>query len=369
MNPVEAAQAKPWYRIYFNPITSMFWAVHVAAIVGLIILGFSWAGLAWCLGSYFVRIFFVTGIFHRYFSHRTYKTSRVMQFILGLCTTTTVQKGPLWWAHHHRHHHRRSDMADDLHSPYHGGFWWSHIGWFLTLDFEPTDYSKIKDFAKYPEMVWLNRWWLIFVVAFATSLFFIGGWTALVWGFFASTVLCWHGTFTINSLSHLWGKRHYETSDDSRNNWVLALITNGEGWHNNHHHYQSSCRQGFRWYEIDVSYYIIRVMAFFRLVWDVREPPRYIVENRPKFVTEEKGRPSAVDDDAEVRVEGSAKDVNDAAEPVVAAGSGPVVAPSIPAVSAAGEIAKTGDEDGANQTDAALTTPQPGSDNDARPQL
>lgn len=283
MNPVEKAQSQPWHRIYFNMITMMYWAVHVAAIVGVIMLGWSWSGLALAIGLYYARMFFVTGVYHRYFSHRTYKTSRLMQFLLALGTTTTVQKGPLWWAHHHRHHHRRSDMADDLHSPRQGGFWWSHIGWFLAYDFEPTDYDKIKDFSKYPELVWINRYHLVPSAVFGFLLFALGGAHALIWGFCVSTVLLWHGTFTINSLSHVIGGRRYDTTDDSRNNWVLALVTMGEGWHNNHHHYQSSCRQGFRWYEIDMTYYILRLMAVFRLVWDIREPPEYIVANRPKF--------------------------------------------------------------------------------------
>ncbi|MCG8418035.1 MAG: acyl-CoA desaturase [Proteobacteria bacterium] len=282
MNPIEAAQSQKWYRIYFNPVASMYWGVHVTAVVGLIILGWSWSGFAWAVGMYFSRMFMVTGVLHRYFSHRTYKTSRFMQFLLGLGCATIAQKGPLWWAHHHRHHHRRSDMADDLHSPSQGGFWWSHMGWFLAFDFERTDYDKIKDFAKYPELRWLNRYHVPLVAGFAVLLFLIGGTEALMWGFFVSTVFLWHGTFTINSLSHVIGRRRYDTSDKSRNHWLLALITMGEGWHNNHHHYQSSCRQGFRWYEIDMTYYILRLLAAFRLIWDIRTPPEHIVANRRK---------------------------------------------------------------------------------------
>lgn len=282
MNRIQAAQSRPWYRIYLKPISVMYWGVHVAALVGIVVLGLSWAGLAWALGMYFLRMFLVTSVYHRYLSHRTFKTSRPMQFLLCLATATTVQKGPLWWAHHHRHHHRRSDKDDDLHSPRQGGFWWSHMGWFLATDFEPTDYDKIKDFARYPELRWLNRYWLLVVVAFAVSLFFIGGATALMWGFFVSTVLLWHGTFTVNSLAHVIGKQRYDSGDDSRNHWLIALITMGEGWHNNHHHYQSSCRQGFRWYEIDTSYYILRLLAAVRLIWDIREPPRYVVDNLPR---------------------------------------------------------------------------------------
>jgi stearoyl-CoA desaturase (Delta-9 desaturase) len=279
---VEAAQRKSLRQIYLNPGNLPYWGVHIAAVVGVAMVGFSWAGVAWALGLYFGRMFFVTGAYHRYFSHRTYKTSRWFQFLLGLGATTTVQKGILWWAAHHRHHHRASDQPDDLHSPVQGGFWWSHHGWILAHDFQGTDYDSIRDFARYPELRWLNRLFLLPPIALAVALFFIGGPVALFYGFFLSTVLLWHGTFTINSLSHVIGKRRYETTDDSRNHWLLALITMGEGWHNNHHHYQASTRQGFRWYEIDLTYYILRGLAAVGLVWDLKEPPAHVIENRPK---------------------------------------------------------------------------------------
>jgi len=273
---VERAQQQGWRRVYFNLLSIPFWGVHVLAIVGIAITGFSWLGLAWTAALYLPRMFFVTGAYHRYFSHRSYKTSRWFQFLLALGATFTAQKGVLWWAAHHRVHHKLSDMPGDLHSVKQSGFWWSHMGWILARDLEGTDLSRIKDFSKYPELRWLDRWWMLPPVAAGVIAFAIGGFFGLVWAFAVPQVLCWHGTFTINSLSHLWGGRRYATDDDSRNNLALAMITMGEGWHNNHHHYQVAARQGFFWWEIDCTYYVLRVLAAVGLVWDLHGVPAHI---------------------------------------------------------------------------------------------
>ena len=279
MNAVEAARAHGWRRVYFNALTIPFWGVHVLAIVGLATLGASWSGVALCATLYLVRMFFVTGAYHRYFSHRSYKTSRWFQFVLALGATMTAQKGVLWWAAHHRTHHKFSDERGDLHSAMRDGFWWSHMGWILARDLEASDHSRIRDFARYPELRWIDRWWFVPPVALGVLTYAIGGWFALVWGFAICQVLCWHGTFTINSLSHVWGGRRYATSDDSRNNPVLAMITLGEGWHNNHHHYQSAARQGFFWWEVDVTFYVLRALAAVGLVWEVRDVPERVRDN------------------------------------------------------------------------------------------
>ncbi len=276
VTPVEAAQAKGWRHIYFNALSLPFWGVHILAIIGIVITGFSWLGLVWCAAMYYARMFFTTGAYHRYFSHRSYKTSRWFQFLLALGATFTGQKGPLWWAAHHRVHHKFSDLPGDLHSVKQSGFWWSHMGWILARDLEGTDHSRIKDFAKYPELRWLDRWWIVPPVAAGVLAFVIGGFWGLTWAFAVPQVLCWHGTFTINSLSHLWGRRRYATEDDSRNNFVLAMITMGEGWHNNHHHYQVAARQGFYWWEIDCTYYVLRALAAVGLIWDVHGVPDHI---------------------------------------------------------------------------------------------
>jgi stearoyl-CoA desaturase (Delta-9 desaturase) len=275
-NPVAAAQARGFWRVYFNPLTIPYWGVHILAIVGVAITGFSWWGVALALAFYLPRMFFVTGGYHRYFSHRSFKTSRWFQFVLALGATCTGQKGPLWWAAHHRLHHKLSDAPGDLHSVVQSGFWWSHHGWILSNDLEETDMSRIKDFAKYPELRWLNTLWMLPPVAVGTATFFVGGFHALVWAFAVCQVMTWHGTFTINSLSHLWGGRRYKTDDDSRNNVVLAVVTMGEGWHNNHHHYQVSARQGFFWWEIDLTYYVLRLLGAVGLVWDLHGVPDHI---------------------------------------------------------------------------------------------
>ena len=288
-NAVAAAQARGFWRIYGNALTIPYWGVHILAIVGIAITGVSWWSLALAAMFYVPRMFFVTGGYHRYFSHRSYKTSRWFQFVLALGATCTGQKGPLWWAAHHRIHHKLSDEPGDLHSVIQSGFWWAHHGWFLSNDLEETDYSRIKDFAKYPELVWLNRLWMIPPVAVGTLSFFIGGFHALIWAFAVPQVLAWHGTFTINSLSHLWGNRRYKTSDDSRNNPVLAIVTMGEGWHNNHHHYQVAARQGFFWWEFDCTYYVLRLLAAVGLVWDLHGVPAHV--RLPDGEVETEGEP------------------------------------------------------------------------------
>src|SRR5687767_13327281 len=276
MSNVAAAQARGFWRTYFNALTIPYWGVHILAVVGIAITGWSWWGLALALLMYAPRMFFITGAYHRYFSHRSFKTSRWFQFVLALGATCTAQKGPLWWAAHHRLHHKLSDQPGDLHSVVQSGFWWSHHGWILSNSLEDTDLSRIKDFAKYPELRWLNRWWLVPPVAVGAATFFIGGFFALVWAFALCQVFVWHGTFTINSLSHVWGGRRYATGDDSRNNLVLAIVTLGEGWHNNHHHYQVSARQGFFWWEIDCTYYVLRALALVGIVWDLHGVPDHI---------------------------------------------------------------------------------------------
>jgi stearoyl-CoA desaturase (Delta-9 desaturase) len=256
----------------------MFWGLHVVAVVGAIAY-FSWWGVALAIVSYFARMVMVTAAYHRYFSHRAFKTSRAFQFLLALGAQSSAQKGVLWWASHHRHHHKHSDGPQDIHSVRRSGFWHSHIGWILGSDWDHTNQALISDLTKYRELRILNHgaFNLLPAVALAAVFLWLGGVHALVWGFLVSTVLLWHGSFSINSLSHMFGKRRYETSDDSRNNWALAILTTGEGWHNNHHHYQSSANQGFRWWEIDVTFYVLRVLEVFGLVWDLRRPPTAVV--------------------------------------------------------------------------------------------
>lgn len=230
------------------------------------------AAFALCAILYVVRMFGITAGFHRYFSHRAYKTSRWFQFVLGCMGCTAMQKGPLWWAGHHREHHRYSDTPQDPHSPVIRGFWWSHLGWILARDYEETNWSAVHDLGKYPELRWLNRNHWVPGLVLAVLCYLIGGWSGLVWGFLVSTVLVYHAVFMVNSVCHLFGRRRYATPDQSRNNVWVALATFGEGWHNNHHHYQSSTNQGFFWWEIDVSYYLIKLLGCVGIVWDIRKP-------------------------------------------------------------------------------------------------
>lgn len=256
--------------------TIPFVLMHLACL-GAFFTGISWFAILLCVGLYALRMFALTAGYHRYFSHRTYKTSRFFQFLLALLGTTALQKGPLWWAAHHRRHHKYTDQNGDVHSPRQNGFWWSHVGWVISDIYDPTDWDAIKDFARYPELRWLNKYHLVPGILLGVGCFLVGGWQGLVWGFFVSTVILYHGTFSINSLAHLWGSRRYETTDDSRNNLLLALITGGEGWHNNHHHYMATVKQGFYWWEVDFSYYALRLLAWMRLVWDLRYPPQRLL--------------------------------------------------------------------------------------------
>jgi stearoyl-CoA desaturase (Delta-9 desaturase) len=253
-----------------------FFLVHLAPL-GAIWTGVTWQAVVCCIALYWGRMFFTTGAYHRYFSHRTFKTSRVFQFILAFMAQTSAQKGALWWAAHHRRHHKYSDMPEDLHSVRQDGFWYSHVGWILDSTAE-TDWDRIPDLAKYPELRFLNRFHLLPAVVLGAVVWALLGWSGLWIGFMLSTVILWHGTFTINSLSHVFGKRRFETTDDSKNNWLLAIVTMGEGWHNNHHHHMHSTRQGFYWWEFDLTYYGLKVLSWLGLVWDLKEPPARILE-------------------------------------------------------------------------------------------
>jgi stearoyl-CoA desaturase (delta-9 desaturase) len=238
--------------------------------------GTKWQDWVVCVALYWIRMFGVTGVYHRYFSHRTYKTSRVFQFVLAFLAMSSSQKGVLWWAARHRTHHKLSDQDGDPHDS-RRGFWYSHIGWLYDRN-EATDFGKVRDLARYPELLFLNKFWLIPPVTLGFAVWLLFGWSGLLIGFFLSTAVLWHGTFTINSLSHMLGSQRYDAKDDSTNNWVLAVITMGEGWHNNHHHFMGSTRQGFFWWEIDATYYVLRSFALFGLVWDIKEPPQRVYD-------------------------------------------------------------------------------------------
>lgn len=268
---VDWFRAMPFILIHLTPIMAFF-------------CGISWTALTVCFLSYFLRMFAITGFYHRYFSHKTFKANRIIHTIFAFLGSSTTQRGPLWWASHHRRHHSCSDTEEDAHSPVTKSFIFSHMGWFLTKKHFPTKERHIMDWLKYPELVFINRFDIFSPLLYAILLYFMGeltnyffpslltnGFQFFVWGFCISTILLYHATFTINSLAHTWGTKTFPTPDESRNNRFLAVLTLGEGWHNNHHHFPSSVRQGFYKGEWDVTYQILKFMAKLGWVYDLKD--------------------------------------------------------------------------------------------------
>ena len=263
--------------------------LHLACLA-VFWVGWSPIAVLVALSLYLIRIFAITAFYHRYFSHKTYKTNRAWQFVFGVLGNSSVQRGPLWWAAHHRHHHRYTDQEEDVHSPSRHGFWWSHIGWMTSKANFRTNMTYVKDWAKFPELRWLNRYDTVVPIILAVSLYIFGeclhifapslgtsGWQMVVWGFFISTMVLLHATVTINSFDHMYGTRRFNTPDTSRNNVLLAFLTLGEGWHNNHHHYAVTARQGFYWWEIDITYYLLVLMSWFGIIRDLRPIPEHVL--------------------------------------------------------------------------------------------
>jgi len=266
------------FFLWFNLLP--FVLIH-AAVLTVFFVPVSWECVALFIGFFLARTWGLTGGFHRYFSHRAYKTSRPMQFAIGCLGSAALQKGPMWWAAEHRQHHRHSDQEGDPHSPIVKNFWWSHIGWVIDRNSRFTHWNELKDWHKFPELKWLDRFHYIPGLLVAGICYAVAGWPGVVWGFVLSTVCLYHTTFCVNSVCHIFGYRSFKTGDQSRNNWLVALLTLGEGWHNNHHHYPSCARQGFKWYEVDVTYYVLRCLGAVGLVWDIREPtPRALSFHR-----------------------------------------------------------------------------------------
>ena len=264
------------------PSTIAFILFHFACF-GAFWSGVTWLSVVIAVSLYWLRIFAIGAGYHRYFSHRAYSTGRVFQFILAALAQSTAQKSVLWWAAQHRHHHLHSDTPADFHSPRHRGFLYSHVGWVFARRQDTLDLVKVQDFAKFPELMWLHRHERVPALVLAALCFAVAGWPGLFVGFFVSTVCVFHGTFAINSLAHVSGRKRYVTGDDSRNNWLLAIFTMGEGWHNNHHACQSSVRQGFFWWEYDPTFYILKLLSFAGIVWDLKEPSESLLRNEQKL--------------------------------------------------------------------------------------
>ena len=254
-----------------------FLGMHLACLA-VIWVGASWAAVGVAAGLYVLRMFAITGFYHRYFSHRTYEVSRPVQFLIAVAGATCVQRGPLWWAAHHRKHHRHADTAVDVHSPRYHGFWWSHMGWITSPENFPTDVKQVPDLARYPELRFLDRFDIVVPVLLAAALFLAGGAQWLVWGFFISTVVLFHCSCFINSLAHQLGRRRYPTPDDSKNSLLLSLITFGEGWHNNHHWYPGAARQGFYWWEVDFTFYGLWLLSRLGIIRNLHPVPARVRE-------------------------------------------------------------------------------------------
>ncbi|MCG8313667.1 MAG: acyl-CoA desaturase [Pseudomonadales bacterium] len=265
-----------------------FIIMHLLCLIALIIETSTFA-ILFCLGFFWLRMFAITAFYHRYFSHRSFKTNRSWQFLFAVLGNMSAQRGPLWWAAHHRHHHQHSDQKLDLHSPVQRSFWWSHLGWFTCDASFKTNYARIRDFEQFPELRFINRYDMLVPLLTMMGIYSLGellrifaptlntnGIQLLVWGFFISTTLLFHSTVTINSLAHCWGSRRFTTKDNSRNNFILALLTLGEGWHNNHHRWPRSAKQGFYWWEIDITYYVLRIMAAFGIIHSLSPVPSKI---------------------------------------------------------------------------------------------
>ncbi len=266
----------------------LFVLVHLGCLLA-IWCGVSLTAILCCLGFYLIRMFAITAGYHRLFSHRTYRTGRVFQFLLGLVGTTSAQKGPLWWAASHRYHHQHSDTEQDLHSPGIHGFWWAHAGCVLSKEHDHADLNIVRDLQKFPELVLLDRFHYIPPLLFLGFTYLLGailntsipalhtsGLQLMVWGGLISTVCLYHGTFAINSLAHILGRKRFATGDQSRNSLLLAIVTLGEGWHNNHHRYPGSERQGFYWWEVDITHYLLHILSMLGIVWNIRKPPARI---------------------------------------------------------------------------------------------
>ncbi len=252
-----------------------FLSIHLMCLLAFQ-TGIKWEWVLLAVGSYYLRMIAVTAGYHRYFSHRSFKTSRVFQFLLAFLAMTSAQKGVLWWAAHHRHHHKYSDQEEDVHSPLQKGWWFSHVGWILSADYMRTDLNLVRDFRRNPEIRFLNKHYWIPPLCYALLIYSVWGFPGLVWGVFISTTALYHCTFFINSLAHLIGRVRYKSNDGSKNSFILAILCCGEGWHNNHHHYQSAANQGWFWWEVDVSYYVLSLLSWLGIVWDLRTPPEHI---------------------------------------------------------------------------------------------
>jgi stearoyl-CoA desaturase (delta-9 desaturase) len=263
-----------------------FLLVHLG-VVAVPFVGWSWAALCGAAVLYVVRMLGITVFYHRGFAHRAFKMTRPVQLAGAILGAAAGQRGPLWWVATHRGHHRYTDRPGDPHSPVIDGFWQSHAGWLFRPPAAPP--GKVSDLARFPELRLVDRYHHLAPILTALAAFGAGailseadpalhtsGLQMLVWGFFVSTTLLYHATFSVNSVAHRFGRRRFATDDASRNNAWVAMLTLGEGWHNNHHRYPASARQGLGRFELDPSWWFIRALAALHLVGSPRPVPETV---------------------------------------------------------------------------------------------
>ena len=261
--------------------------MHLACL-GVFLVGFSWPALWVAIAMYVIRGMGVTTGYHRLLAHRSYKTNRFIQFVVATAGGLAMQGGPLWWVAHHRAHHRDTDKEGDIHSPVTKGMWQSHMGWMMSNEAFHEQGSNSRDLFKYPELKFLQRHYVWILVLQMLGLYALGsllslwypdtsinGLQCLVWGFFVSTVFLWHVTFSVNSVCHRWGSQDYDSNDASTNNWIIGILGFGEGWHNNHHFYPSSARHGLKWWQVDVTWILIRGLCLVGLASDPKIPKEF----------------------------------------------------------------------------------------------
>jgi len=253
-----------------------------AAVFGIIHIGaafapfyFTWKAFACFLVGYLITgMFGITLSYHRQLSHRSFKTFKVLEYLFAYCGALAMQSHPINWCSSHRHHHGATDTENDVHSP-RDGFWWAHAGWLL--DQKGTWMRADKNNASDLASQWFYRmlqatYPLHAIVLPIAGLAWFGGLPCVLWGFFFRVVWVWHVTWAVNSVSHVWGYQDWNTGDISMNNWLVGIFAFGEGWHNNHHAFENSCRHGLKWFQFDPTWYTIKTLAFFGLAWDLKYP-------------------------------------------------------------------------------------------------
>ena len=246
--------------------------LHIGAITALFM--FTWRALAVTIFLYWMTICLGISMgYHRLHTHRSYQVPRVLEYFFAVCGALTLEGGPIFWVATHRIHHQKSDQPGDPHSPREGA-WWSHVGWIL---FGETNHNNTRvmgkyapDLMKHPFYVWLNNYHWVPLAVLGAVLLAVGGLPVFLWGICVRVVFGLHSTWLVNSATHLWGSRRFNTRDDSRNSWWVALLTFGEGWHNNHHAHPTSARHGLAWYEFDISWIQIRILKFLGIAKAIR---------------------------------------------------------------------------------------------------